>query len=125
MVRLQNIPRIRAGKNPEAANEKAADTKNKMSAGFCWATKAAKTATINNNVVLDKQKGDSSKSFSDSLSEVEKETEQKDNKSIRAQNSEEVDNLMATIPQDIARKFKDLKDTLEMMETKKSDNSKP
>ena len=82
-------------------------------------------STINNNVVLDKQKGDSSKSFSDSLSEVEKETEQKDNKSIRGQNSEEVDNLMATIPPDIARKFKDLKYTLEMMDTKKSDNSKP
>ena len=81
--------------------------------------------TINNNVVLDKQEGNSSKSFSDSLSEVEKETEQKNNKSIRSQNSQEVDNLMATIPPDIAQKFKDLKDTLEMMDTKKSDNSKP
>ena len=81
--------------------------------------------TINNNVVLDKQEGNSSKSFSDSLSEVEKETEQKNNKSIRSQNSQEVDNLMATIPPDIAQKFKDLKDTLEMMDTKKSDNTKP
>ena len=34
-------------------------------------------------------------------------------------------NLMATIPPDVAEKFKDLKDTLEMMDTKKSDNSKP
>ena len=80
---------------------------------------------INNNVVLDKQEGNSSKRFSDSLSEVEKETERKNNKSIRSQNSQEVDNLMATIPPDIAEKFKDLKDTLEMMDTKKSDNSKP
>ena len=80
---------------------------------------------INNNVVLDKKEGSTSKRFSDSLSEVEKETERKNNKSIRSQNSQEVDNLMATIPPDIAQKFKDLKDTLEMMDTKKSDNSKP
>ncbi len=80
---------------------------------------------INDNVVLDKQEGNSSKTFSDSLSEVEKETERKNNKSIRSRNSQEVDNLMATIPPDIAQKFKDLKDTLEMMDTKKSDNSKP
>ena len=79
---------------------------------------------INDNVVLDKQEGNSSKTFSDSLSEVEKETERKNNKSIRSRNSQEVDNLMATIPPDIAQKFKDLKDTLEMMDTKKSDNSK-
>ena len=79
----------------------------------------------NNNVVLDKQEGNSSKRFCDSLSEVEKETERKNNKSIRSQNSQEVDNLMATIPPDIAQKFKHLKDTLEMMDTKKSDNSKP
>jgi len=58
------------------------------------------------------------------LSEVEKETERKNNKPIRNQNSQEVDNLMATIPPDIAQKFKDLKDTLEMMDTKKSDNTK-
>ena len=80
---------------------------------------------INNNVVFDKQEGNSSKRFSDSLSEVEKETERKTNKSIRSQNSQEVDNLMATIPPDIAQKFKDLKDTLEMIDKKKSDNSKP
>jgi predicted RNA-binding protein with RPS1 domain len=80
---------------------------------------------INNNVVLDKQEGNSAKRFSDSLSEVEKETGRKNNKPIRNQNSQEVDDLMATIPPDIAEKFKDLKDTLEMMETKKSDNTKP
>ena len=79
----------------------------------------------NNNVVLDKQEGNSSKRFSDSLSEVEKETERKNNESIRSQDSQEVNNLMATIPPDIAQKFKDLKDTLEMMDTKKSNNSKP
>ena len=82
-------------------------------------------STINNNVVLDKKEGNSSKSFSDSLSEVEKESKRKNNKSIRSQNSQEVDNLIATIPPDIAQKFKDLKDTLEMIDTKKSDNSKP
>ena len=80
---------------------------------------------IDNPVVLDKQEDNSSKRFSDSLSEVEKETERKSNKSIRSQNSQEVDDLMATIPPDVAEKFKDLKDTLEMMDTKKSDNSKP
>ena len=80
---------------------------------------------VDNPVVLDKREDNSSKRFSDSLSEVEKETERKNNKSIRSQNSQEVDNLMATIPPDIAQKFKDLKDTLEMIDTKKSDNSKP
>ena len=79
---------------------------------------------VDNPVVLDKREDNSSKRFSDSLSKVEKETERKNNKSIRSQNSQEVDDLMATIPPDIAQKFKDLKDTLEMMDTKKSDNTK-
>ena len=79
----------------------------------------------NNPAVFDAQEDKSSKRFSDSLSEVEKETGRKNNKPIRNQNSQEVDDLMATIPPDIAEKFKDLKDTLEMMETKKSDNTKP
>ena len=80
---------------------------------------------IDKPLVLDKREDGSAKRFSDSLSEVEKETERKNNSSIRSDNSQEVDNLMATIPPDVAEKFKDLKDTLEMMETKKSDNSKP
>ena len=74
---------------------------------------------INNNSVLDKQEDNSLKRFSDSLSEVKKETERKNNKSIRSKNSQELDDLMATIPPDIAQKFKDLKDTLEMIDTKK------
>ena len=41
-----------------------------------------------------------------------------------SQNSQEVDDLMATIPPDVAEKFKDLKDTLEMIDTKKPDNAK-
>ena len=80
---------------------------------------------IDKPLVLDKREDGSSKRFSDSLSEVEKETERKNNSSIRSDNSQEVDNLMATIPPDVAEKFKDLKDTLEMIDTKKSDNSKP
>ena len=80
---------------------------------------------IDKPLVLDKREDGSSKRFSDSLSEVEKETERKNNSSIRSDNSQEVDNLMATIPPDVAEKFKDLKDTLEMIDTKKSGNSKP
>jgi len=53
------------------------------------------------------------------LSEVEKEAERKNNKIVRSQNSQEVDDLMATIPPDVAEKFKDLKDTLEMIDKKK------
>lgn len=79
---------------------------------------------VDNPVVLDKREDNSSKRFSDSLSEVEKETARKSNKSIKDQSSQEVDDLMATIPPDVAEKFKDLKDTLEMMDTKKSDNTK-
>ena len=79
---------------------------------------------IDNPVFLDKREDNSLKSFSDSLSQVEKETERKNNKPIKSQNSQEVDDLMATIPPDVAEKFKDLKDTLEMMDTKKSDNTK-
>ena len=79
---------------------------------------------IDNPVVLDAQEDSSSKRFSDSLSEVEKETERKNNKIVRSQNSQEVDDLMATIPPDVAEKFKDLKDTLEMIDTKKPDDAK-
>ena len=76
-------------------------------------------------VVLNPGEGNSTKKFSDSLSEVKKETEITSNKSISSQNSQDVDDLMATIPPDVAEKFKELKDTLEMMATKKSDNTKP
>ena len=79
---------------------------------------------INNPVGSDKQDDNSSKRFSDSLSEVEKETERKNNKVFRNQNSQEVDDLMPTIPPDVAEKFKELKDTLELIETKKSDDPK-
>jgi hypothetical protein len=75
---------------------------------------------VDNPVVLDKREDSPSKRFSDSLSEVER----KNNKVSRSQDSQEVDDLMATIPPDIAQKFKDLKDTLEMMDTKKSENTK-
>ena len=74
---------------------------------------------IDNPVVLDTREDNSSKRFSDSLSEVER----KNNK-VLSQNSQEVDDLMATIPPDIAEKFKDLKDTLEMIDTKKPDDAK-
>ena len=79
---------------------------------------------IDNPVVLDAREDNSSKRFSDSLSEVEKETERKNNKIVRSQNSQEVDDLMATIPPDVAEKFKDLKDTLEMIDKKKPDDAK-
>ena len=67
---------------------------------------------IDKPAILNVQEDSSSKSFSDSLSEVEKEAERKNNKIVRSQNSQEVDELMATIPPDVAEKFKDLKDTL-------------
>ncbi len=76
---------------------------------------------IEDPVVLETQEDDSSKRFSDSLSEVER----KNNKVFRSQNSQEVDDLMATIPPDVAEKFKDLKDTLEMIDRKKPDDAKP
>ena len=75
---------------------------------------------IDDPVVLEKGEDNSSKRFSDSLSEVER----KNNKVFRSQDSQEVDDLMATIPPDLAEKFKDLKDTLEMIDTKKSDDAK-
>jgi len=79
---------------------------------------------IDSPAVLDEQGDNSSKRFSDSLSAVEKETERKNNKVYRNQNSQEVSDLMATIPPDVAEKFKELKDTLELIETKKPDDSK-
>jgi len=78
---------------------------------------------VDNPVGLETREDNSLKKFSDSLSEVEKETERKNNKSIVSQKSQEVDDLMATIPPDVAEKFKDLKHTLEMMDIKKSDNT--
>ena len=75
---------------------------------------------IDNPVVLDKREDNSSKRFSDSLSEVER----KNNKVLRSQDSQEVDDLMATFPPDVAEKFKDLKATLEMINKKKSDDAK-
>ena len=78
---------------------------------------------IDNTVDLEAREENSSKRFSDSLSEVEKETVRKNNRSSVSQKSQEVDDLMATIPSDIAEKFKDLKHTLEMMDIKKSDNT--
>ena len=75
---------------------------------------------IDNPVVLDEPEDKSSKRFADSLSEVER----KNNKVVRSQNSQEVDNLMATIPPDIAEKFKDLKDTLEMIDKKNPNDAK-
>ena len=80
---------------------------------------------IDNPVVLGTRDDNSSKRFSDSLSEVEKETERKKNKVFGSQNSQEVEALMGTIPPDVAEKFKDLKDTLEMIDTKKPDDAKP
>ena len=80
---------------------------------------------IDKPVVLDAQADSSSKRFSDSLSEVEKEAERKSNRIVRrSQNSQEVDDLMATIPPDVAEKFKDLKDTLEKIDKTKPDDAK-
>ena len=79
---------------------------------------------IDNPVVLGTGEDNSSKRFSDSLSEVEKEAERKNNKIVRTQNSQEVDDLMATIPADVAEKFKDFKNTLEMIDKKKPDDAK-
>jgi len=79
---------------------------------------------IDNPVVLGTGDDNSSKRFSDSLSEVEKEAERKNNKIVRTQNSQEVDDLMATIPADVAEKFKDFKNTLEMIDKKKPDDAK-
>ena len=79
---------------------------------------------IDKPVILDAQEDSASIRFSDSLSEVEKEADRKNNKIVRSQNSQEVDDLMATIPPDVAEKFKDLKDTLEMIDKKKPDDAK-
>ena len=79
---------------------------------------------IDKPAILNVREDSSSKSFSDSLSEVEKEAERKNNKIVRSQNSQEVDELMATIPPDVAEKFKDLKDTLEMIDKKKPYDAK-
>ena len=79
---------------------------------------------IDNPMVLGTGEDKSSKRFSDSLSEVEKEAERK-NKIVRTQNSQEVEALMGSIPPDVAEKFKELEDTLEMIDTKKPDDAKP
>jgi hypothetical protein len=38
LARFQKMPSTSAGKNAAAANENAAETRNRMSAGFCAAT---------------------------------------------------------------------------------------
>ena len=45
LARFQKIPSVSAGKNAAAANENAADTRNRISPGFCAATAAAASAT--------------------------------------------------------------------------------
>ena len=45
LARFQKMPSTSAGKNAAAANENAAETRNRMSAGFCAATSAAAIAT--------------------------------------------------------------------------------
>ena len=74
---------------------------------------------IDNPVVLGAREENSSKRFSDSLSEVERK-----NNTVLSQNSQEVDDLMATIPPDVAEKLKDLKDKLEMIDAKKPNDAK-
>ena len=59
--------------------------------------------------------------FSDSLSEVRNQNQKKVDIDSKAVN--EINDLMATIPPDIAEKFKDLKKTLETIDTQKSDDS--
>ena len=50
VARFQKMPKMRAGKNPEAAKENAAAIKKRMSAGFCCATNAASNAMIRSTV---------------------------------------------------------------------------
>jgi hypothetical protein len=51
LARFQKIPITSAGKKLAAAKENAADTRNKMSAGFCAATEAASTATTSSSIL--------------------------------------------------------------------------
>jgi hypothetical protein len=51
VARFQKMPSTRAGKNAAAANENAADTRNRMSAGFCAATDAAARATTSSRIL--------------------------------------------------------------------------
>ena len=50
LARFQKIPQVSAGKNAAAASENAADTRNRMSAGFCAATVAAINATTSSRI---------------------------------------------------------------------------
>src|SRR5574343_1250540 len=52
LARCQKMPSTRAGKKAEAASEKAADTRNRMLAGFWAATNAAASATAS-RITLD------------------------------------------------------------------------
>src|SRR5690606_15231864 len=51
LARRQKMPITRAGKNDEAANENAADTMNRMSAGLRAATQAAPNATASSSIL--------------------------------------------------------------------------
>src|SRR5690606_29671355 len=51
LARRQKMPMTRAGKNDDAANENAADTMNRMSAGLRAATQAAAKATASSNIL--------------------------------------------------------------------------
>ena len=51
LARFQKMPHTSAGKNAAAANENAAETRNRMSAGFCAATAAAASATTSNSAL--------------------------------------------------------------------------
>ena len=50
-ARFQKIPKTSAGKKAAAASENAAETRNRMSAGFCAATDAAINATTNSSTL--------------------------------------------------------------------------
>jgi len=51
LARRQNTPITSAGKNDDAANENAADTMNRMSAGLRAATQAAPNATSSSRIL--------------------------------------------------------------------------
>src|SRR3546814_9335273 len=51
LARRQNMPMTSAGKNDEAAKEKAAETMKRMSAGLRAATQAAPKATASSNIL--------------------------------------------------------------------------
>ncbi|MCY1370845.1 hypothetical protein D9M69_579570 [compost metagenome] len=51
VARFQKMPSTSAGKKAAAANENAAETRNRMSAGFCAATYAAHKATTSSRTL--------------------------------------------------------------------------